>query len=138
MLRNVCLQQTFSGRARKGLAMPERIRDLETKLATARRHVVRARGIVAGQSERIGVLKRDGRSTTMAEEILAVFLTTLEAFEDHERQLLEDADEAVRACSETEPLWLDSAADPGYCNPAENSIGAILETVAELSRLCPH
>ena len=125
------------GAAGKGLAMPERIRDLEAKLARAERHIVRGRGIVACQRERIAVLKRNGRPTKVAEETLAVFLTTLALFEDHERQLLDRADEAVRTFCETEPLWLDSAADPECSNPAQSATRAIVETVAGLSRLCP-
>ena len=117
--------------------MPERIRDLEAKLATARRHVARGRAIVAAQRERVGFLERDGRPTTAAERTLAVFLTTQAAFEDHERQLLERADEAVRAFCETEPLWLDPAANPECSNAAQSAARAVIETVADLSRICP-
>jgi hypothetical protein len=117
--------------------MPERIRDLEAKLATAQHHVVRGRVIVAAQRERVGFLKRHGRPTTAAEKTLALFLTTLAAFEDRERRLLEDADEAVRVFCETEPLWLDPAANPECSNAAQSAARAIIETVADLSRLCP-
>ena len=117
--------------------MPERIRDLEAKLATAQRYVLLGRAIVAAQRERIGVLKRDGRPTTAAEEILAVFLKTQAVFEFHVRQLLERADEAVRTFCETEPLWLDPAADPESPDSALSATRAVIETVARLSRLCP-
>jgi hypothetical protein len=117
--------------------MSERIRDLEAKLSTAQHRVVRGRAVVDGQRERISVLERDGRPTTTAEETLALFLTLQAAFEEHERVLLDRADEAVRIASEAEPLWLDPAADPECPDPAQSATRAIIETVAALSRLCP-
>jgi len=133
---NICWILTFLGRrgkvwrCRSGSAIwKPNWRELNVTLCGA--------GIVACQRERIAVLKRNGRPTKVAEETLAVFLTTLALFEDHERQLLDRADEAVRTFCETEPLWLDSAADPECSNPAQSATRAIVETVAGLSRLCP-
>jgi hypothetical protein len=111
--------------------MPERIRDLEAKLAMVQRHIAQAREIIAGQHERINALTCNGSPTEIAEQNLAVFLTTLKAFEDHERQLLERADEAVKTCCET-TLWLDSASDPECFHPAQIAALAILETVRRL------
>lgn len=110
--------------------MPVRIRDLEAKLATAQRHVVRGQVIVATQRERVRVLKGDGHQATAAEEILALFLATQATFEEHERQLLESADQAVRIFSETKPLWLDPAADPECPDPAQSMTNAIIATGA--------
>jgi hypothetical protein len=92
--------------------MADQISDLEAKLAIARRHVVNGQRIVARQYERIAALERDERPTASAESTLAVFLTTLRAFEEHERELRERADAAVRRCSEATPLWIDSATRP--------------------------
>ena len=82
--------------------------------------------VVAAQRERISVLKRDGRPATAAEEILTLFLTTQAAFEEHERQLLECADEAVRIFSETRPLWLDPAVDPERPDPGQSATHAMI------------
>jgi hypothetical protein len=111
--------------------MPERIRDLEAKLAMVQRHIAEARQIIARQHERIDALGRDGHSTAISEEMLAVFLTTLKAFEDHERQLFERADETVKTCCET-TLWLDSSADLECFHPAQRAALALLEAVRRL------
>lgn len=101
--------------AEEVLAMPERIpqriRDVEAELAKTQRRIARGRWIVARQRERIGALKCDGYSSERAEKALTLFLMTLKAFEDYERLLWEYADEAVRACCETDALWFDPAAD---------------------------
>jgi hypothetical protein len=100
--------------------MADQISDLEAKLAMARRNVVDGRRIVARQCERIAALKRDGRPTASAESTLAIFLTTLSIFEEHERELLKQADAAVRRCSEATPLWINPASGPERhaCVPA--------------------
>jgi hypothetical protein len=55
-------------------------------------------------------------------------VTTLKAFEDHERDLLERADEAVKSCCETS-LWLDSASNPECFHPAQKAALALVEAV---------
>ena len=112
--------------------MPERIRDLEAKLAMAQRHVAQGRRIVARQYERIDRLRCDRRPTAMAEDTLALFLMTLKAFEDHERELLNRADEIVKRC-----LWIDSAVDLEWSGPEETSLREIAETMADFDRLSP-
>jgi hypothetical protein len=116
--------------------MPEQILELEIELAKAERHVVQAREIVARQRERVVALRRRGEgSAACAEAMLALFMTTLQTFEDHQRRLCADADDAVRSCCETDPLWFDRAAILEYASPALGAIAAVLETVAEFRRL---
>jgi hypothetical protein len=98
----------------------------------AHRHVAQARQIVVRQHERIDALRRDGHSTARAEECLALFLTTLKAFEDFESRLLEHADATVKTCCES-TLWLDSASDPECFHPAQKAALAILEVVHRLA-----
>jgi hypothetical protein len=61
--------------------------DEETELQQATQHVAAAERIVAQQRERIAKLKADGHSTADHQRLLDVFISTLEAFKDHERLL---------------------------------------------------
>ena len=62
----------------------------ESLLQQAARHVAKGSQIVARQRERIVQLKLVGGSTIDAEQTLRIFLNTLEIFEQHQRELLQD------------------------------------------------
>ena len=62
----------------------------ESLLERAARHVAEGSQIVAQQHERIVRLKLAGGSTERAEQTLRVFITTLEIFEQHHRELQQD------------------------------------------------
>jgi hypothetical protein len=61
--------------------------DVESELARATQHVAAAEHIVAQQRERIATLKAEGHPTANHEQLLELFVSTLEAFKDHRRLL---------------------------------------------------
>ena len=61
--------------------------DEERELEQAVQHVAAAERVVAQQRERIAKLKADGHAVTHHEQLLELFIRTLEAFKDHERPL---------------------------------------------------
>ena len=63
-------------------------------LLMAVRHVTAGRCIVARQRDRIERLRALGCSTLIHEETLRVFLSTLQIFEEHVRELRENAEGA--------------------------------------------
>jgi hypothetical protein len=65
--------------------------DWESKFAEASRYVERGKSIVARQRERVEQLIALRASTEEAEDVLALFLGTLTAPEDHQQLVLDKA-----------------------------------------------
>jgi hypothetical protein len=61
--------------------------DEESELEQAKRHVAAAERVIAQQRERIAKLKSGGHPVTHHQRLLDLFVSTLEAFKDHERLL---------------------------------------------------
>jgi len=67
--------------------------DEERELERATRHIAAAEHIVAQQRERIAKLKASGHQVTNHEQMLDLFIRTLQAFKDHERLLASEVAE---------------------------------------------
>jgi hypothetical protein len=75
--------------------------DEESELARTVLHVAGAKRIVAQQHARIAKLKAAGHPTADHEQLLDLFVRTLEAFKDHERLLLREIAEKRRVGGRT-------------------------------------
>jgi len=62
---------------------------MEDDLRLAVEHLARAQSIVSRQEAIIGQLKRDGCGTSVGDDLLGQFCTSIELFEKH-RRMIED------------------------------------------------
>ncbi len=67
--------------------------DEENELKQATQHVAAAEQIVSQQRERIAKLKAGGHQIAEHERLLDIFISTLEAFKNHERLLTSEVAE---------------------------------------------
>jgi hypothetical protein len=67
--------------------------DEENELKRATQHIAAAEQIVAEQRRRIGRLEAGGHPTAEHQRLLELFISTLEAFKDHERLLASEVAE---------------------------------------------